>query len=61
MEVEAVGPLSVERIAEDGDIQAIGVGTMYPQLMGATCMGTEDDSYCGVWSVECGVRYALSM
>ena len=44
MQIEAVGRLTVEGIPEDGDAQAVWMGAVDTQLMGATRQREERDS-----------------
>ena len=44
MEVEAVGEVAVELVAEDGAAQTVGVGTVHAQLVGAPCLRIEGDA-----------------
>jgi hypothetical protein len=41
MQVEAVGGTAVKLVAKDGAAEAVGVGTVHAQLVGAACMGIE--------------------
>lgn len=44
MQIEPFGRLSVEGIAHDGAVQAIGVGGMDTELVGAPRLGPEGDT-----------------
>ena len=44
MQIEPFGRLSVEGIAHDGAVQAIGMGGMDTELVGATRLGPEGDT-----------------
>ena len=44
MQIEPFGRLSVEGIAHDGAVQAIGVGGMDTELVGAARLGPEGDT-----------------
>ena len=46
VEVEAVGGCAVEGVAQDGGAEAVGVGCVYTELMGAPCLGEEEDTVC---------------
>ena len=39
LEIQAVGLLAVELVAEDGTAETVGVGAMHAQLMGSAGMG----------------------
>ena len=47
MEVKAVGMETVEVIAYDGHSQTVLVGTVHTQLMGAACVGREQNAVIG--------------
>lgn len=44
MQIEPFGRLSVEGIAHDGAVQAIGMGGMDTELVGAPRLGPEGDT-----------------
>ena len=46
VEVEAVGGYAVEGVAQDGCAEAVGVGSVYTELVGAPCLGEEEDTVC---------------
>ena len=48
MQIEPFGRLSVEGIAHDGAVQAIGVGGMDAELVGAACDRMKEDFCCAV-------------
>ena len=39
MEVETVGGRAVKGVALDGPVESVGMGTMHPQLVGASGLG----------------------
>ena len=43
MQVETVGLLAIELVAQDGTAETVGVGTVHTQLVGATRVGIEGD------------------
>lgn len=44
MEVEAVGGTAIERVAHDGAVQTVGMGSVDTELVGAACLGVEGDA-----------------
>ena len=63
MEVEAVGGLSVERVAYDGAVQAFGVGGVYTELVGTAGLGIESNTgsivFCIYYFIACNCRLAV--
>ena len=67
MEVEAVGRLTVERIAHNGAVHTVGVGRMNTELVGAAGFGVvvdEGSSFVGAFALRmvwpCGVNIPLA-
>lgn len=44
VKVEAVGGTAIERIAHDGAVQAVGMGSVDTELVGTACLGVEGDA-----------------
>ena len=45
MQVKAVRLGTIELVTLDGTAQAVGVGTVDAQLVGASCLGVEGDEF----------------
>ena len=44
VKVEAVGGTAIERVAYDGAVQAVRMGGVDTELVGAACLGVEGDA-----------------
>ena len=44
VKVEAVGGTAIERVAHDGAVQTVGMGSVDTELVGTACFGVEGDT-----------------